>query len=131
MEVQELRIGNLVNHEQTTHVIKSIGGSRVSSVWIRGTDNDVYNSSIKHIKPIPLTEEWLVSFGFRRKEKIVNEDVYVKGSLGIFPDYNIVVYYVETCKDGSHTIPITLKYVHQLQNLFFCLCGEELTLSAK
>ena len=131
MEVQELRIGNLVNHEQTTHVIKSIGGSRVSSVWIRGTDKDVYNSSIKHIKPIPLTAEWLVRFGFERKDKIVNEDVYIKGSLGIFPDYNIVVYYVETCKDGSHTIPIVLKHVHQLQNFYFALTGEELVLTDK
>ena len=120
MKATELRLGNYVDlFGKLAYITKSDFSE---------TD---YGIAIESGKPIPITEEWLVKLGFKRKEKIVNEDVYIKGSLGIFPDYHIVVYYVDTCKDGSHTIPITLKYVHQLQNLYFALTGEELELNTE
>jgi len=132
MKATELRIENLIYN--------SIGKeSKVIAIEFEALNDSCYSvvypdggyEELSHISPIPLTDEWLIKLGFKRKEKIVNEDVYIKGPLGIFPDYHIVVYYVETCKDGSHTIPITLKYVHQLQNLYFALTGEELELNTE
>ncbi len=53
-------------------------------------------------KPIPLTEEWLVKF----EQKDL--DLFI---LEIEVNWNIKI-----------------KYVHQLQNLYFALTGEELTI---
>jgi hypothetical protein len=128
MDVEELRIGNLVNHEQTTHVIKSIGGDRVSSVWIRGTYNDIYNSSIKHIKPIEITEEWLVRFGFEKETiRVAKIKTYRLNGLSVWfnSDKIISVYIGEQRVDDGCKI----KYVHSLQNLYYALTGEELTLT--
>ena len=59
--------------------------------------------------PIPLTEEWLLKFGI-----IWDGDIKIlKGYLNNYVDGN-----GET----------RLKYVHQLQNLFHALTGEELKL---
>ena len=136
MEVQELRIGNLVNHEQTTHVIKSIGGSRVSSVWIRGTDNDVYNSSINHIKPIPLTSEWLVKLGFEKSKGNFSIDFnlgYLELEYHVIMDlweFNIVN--VGDSWDEPVSMPLkSPQFLHHLQNLYFALTGEELVLNDK
>ena len=72
-----------------------------------------------YIEPIPLTEEWLLKFGFemyefdhkanqfRFKERLI---VYIDGFL------------------YDHGTSVKLQYVHQLQNLSFALTNEELTI---
>jgi hypothetical protein len=67
-----------------------------------------------HVEPIPLTEEWLVKFGFKPLVK----DWQIKGLIIHARKRGFVV---------NNRIPI-LKTVHQLQNLYFALTGEELTL---
>lgn len=71
------------------------------------------------IKPIPLTEEWLVKFGFETDHICWFKDGITIG------DY----------KDGFFYIPAGMSFakrknpiesVHQLQNLVFALTGEEL-----
>jgi hypothetical protein len=109
-------------------VIKSIGGDRVSSVWIRGTYNDIYNSSIKHIKPIEITEEWLVRFGFEKETiRVAKIKTYRLNGLSVWfnSDKIISVYIGEQRVDDGCKI----KYVHSLQNLYYALTGEELTIT--
>lgn len=62
--------------------------------------------------PIPLTEEMLVRMGF----KSFCKDWSKKGIIIHARKRGFVV---------NKKIPI-LNYVHQLQNLYWCLCGEEL-----
>lgn len=79
-------------------------------------------SGIRDEKPIPLTEEWLVKLGFK-KDRI---------------DYwrpDEWFYAINQKSDGTFWLaedecdPVTeIKYVHQLQNLYFALTGEELTI---
>ena len=64
-------------------------------------------------EPIPLTEEWLVKFGF---EIHIVEMVFGNFYLKINGDH--FEYY---CNNR-----VELKYVHQLQNLYHALMGEEL-----
>lgn len=70
----------------------------------------------KDYKPVPLTEEWLLNFGF------------VKTSLHYFK-YNSIIITIEDngfqCLLGFQCV--NLKYVHQLQNLYFALTDQELT----
>lgn len=82
-------------------------------------------------EPIPLTEEWLIKFGF---EKTYDEFVYDKANLRIEyiiwaddePEWKLKRFYGNTF--SSHST-IKTNYVHQLQNLYFALTNEELTIT--
>lgn len=115
MKANELRIGNLV--EINAPII-----NKVIAV-------DVYHiSKIKKnkdcCKPIPLTEEWLLKFGFEKTEWDNNNSF--RKMIGN-NDYTIVFYSNGIC-EISDIITKKIDYVHQLQNLYFALTGEELTL---
>ena len=83
-------------------------------------DSEVHplTEDLEYCKPIPLTEEWLLKFWFISNPY---EDRYEKGSI-----------HIECIKTKGETylwienMP-HIKYVHQLQNLYFVLTGEELT----
>ena len=67
--------------------------------------------------PIDLNEEWLKKFGFVRTNHIKGESMYEIKHLAVY------------AYEGKYTFEPTatpLKYVHQLQNLYFALTGKEL-----
>ena len=72
----------------------------------------VFSPQLEDLKPIPLTEEWLLKFGFRESNKYL-----FKYKLGL-----------KKRGDNYFYDNISIKHVHQLQNLYFALTGEELTL---
>lgn len=117
MKANELRIGNLVYETINRSNEKVVEISSLSDghiAWRPGRNTGHH----AHIKPIPLTEEWLEKFGFDDDNKrgvfrwIVNPRI--KGYYFFLHDRHIK----------------TLEYVHQLQNLYFALIGEELTISS-
>ena len=75
-------------------------------------------------KPIPLTEEWLLKFGF---EHLGNGN-FSGGFKNMFKisshQFGIDFYY-----GGIDPYYIKPHYVHNLQNLYFALTNEELTLT--
>ena len=78
-------------------------------------------SHVDNLTPIPLTEEWLLKFGFVKNLT----GFYEKGRLTYRPDYGWQIL-SQWVKDWVGVAPIL--YVHQLQNLFYSLCGEELNI---
>jgi capsid portal protein len=75
----------------------------------------------KNAEAIPLTEEWLKRFGFKRQNNAWNGPHKNDFSLWNPPgEYGISLNDTIMC-------PV-IEYVHQLQNLYFALTGEELTL---
>ena len=74
-------------------------------------------------KPIQLTEEWLLKFGFEKEFGVFK----LKGLKCWFTKY--------TSEPNLYSVNIgniklsTLKYVHELQNLYFALTGSELTVA--
>lgn len=118
MKAQDLRIGNLVEIKDLKHAPKT---------WqVEGVGNLVQLGgqlwSIEELKPIPLTEEWLERFGFEQKDKSedwVDNVGYME--LGLNGDG-----YVMLERSYYHASQILL-YVHQLQNLYYAISGEELT----
>jgi hypothetical protein len=82
------------------------------------------------VKPIPLTEEWLLKFGF---DKTLNQYKTVtsinKGNSENIPF--IVLYLDNEFQYDDLRFRTNLKYVHQLQNLYFALTNEELKLTKK
>lgn len=106
----ELRIGNHIIDFHSEAKITSIGLEYIS------TDRGITKiQKIENIKPIPLTEEWLIKFGFKhylygyRLKSIVLEQ------------YSSIYYKIRGYAHNSN-----IGYVHQLQNLYFDLTGKEL-----
>jgi hypothetical protein len=113
MEAKELRIGNLILN----------GAGNVSTV----SSETIIDVILKHIgaEPIILTQEWLMKLGAKK-------EVLDAGSgIGFYDSYSIGDYelsHVFTNMWGIIGIECKpIKYVHQLQNLYFALTGLELT----
>ena len=68
--------------------------------------------------PIPLTEEWLLKFGFEYYDTVKPKGYWLNGVCIEKIDSMLIEF-----KNG-----IGLKHVHQLQNLYFALTNKELTL---
>lgn len=74
-------------------------------------------------KPIPLTEEWLLKFGFELKYGCFLLSTN-RGTILIEEDLAQISSVIS--HDGFMS---PCKYVHQLQNLYFALTGSELTVA--
>jgi hypothetical protein len=86
-------------------------------------------SDWEEVNPIPLTEEWLLKFGFRETNQSIEFRIQTDtGYLTIWTEPKTA--WLETFSDyeDSIKIPIVPEYVHQLQNLYFALTGKELEL---
>lgn len=112
MKATELRIGNWVT---------GISGQnfQVSNVTIGHLDPDMLDDLL--FKPIQLTEEWLLKFGFISDPY---NDTYIKGSFTLNCDKTRGK--LELWPDNVTGKIIYIKHVHQLQNIYFALTGEEL-----
>jgi hypothetical protein len=106
MDIKELRVGNLL-YNGFNELIEDKNISH-------------YNTSgflLETLKPIELTEKWLDKLGF------VNDTV-LEFYRNDKTDSTIIIDYDFICLLGySH---VKIKYVHQLQNLYFALTGQEL-----
>ena len=123
MEAKDLRIGNY---------IKSLGSERQ---FILEDFSDLFDDSdpIENYNPIPLTEEWLLRFGFKRTKhkgiyQLIGEcfDDLIEVRL-YYNDKSIEV--LDYCEHNGVHLLTELKHVHQLQNLYFALVGEELKIA--
>jgi hypothetical protein len=133
MKIIELRIGNIVgfkNRDDCYCVVtdlSSAGGIHLIRKFYDG-DEDDQPEVIDDITPIPLTEEWLLKFGFNN---INSKEYGIKcGScwMSLSNPKNMGEWQDCYCWIFDRFKFIELKYVHQLQNLYFALTGEELTI---
>ena len=129
MKANELRIGNLLTWEDEPNrllIVSEIGFNNQKNRWVRfeNGDGSIIEDEFSQLIPISLTEEWLVKFGF---EKLWYDDNGMK--LPYYRlnqnDYLFDLDY-EFCATRDDAGYIYLKSVHQLQNLYFALTGEEL-----
>ena len=119
MKANELRIGNLIIERPSEE------NSNIIPVSIHVFTYMKVNYNI--FKPIPLTEEWLIKFGFKKEGLYYKIQIYGDG----IPSYigiNVGYGYAELLRNYNHYINSKCEYVHQLQNLYFALTNEELTL---
>ena len=121
MKTTELRIGNLVLLDGEEMIITGI---TKDYVYFEGGFSMI---SFTDIKGIPLTEEWLLKFGWLWNEETKSYEKY--------PNGDARMHLAKRPVNGSYTmfnyvlkaqIAERIWYVHQLQNLFFALTGEEL-----
>jgi len=125
IQANELRIGNLIlDSKGFVLLIKSISekNKQVSGYFPKLNDfgSDYYDDC----RPIPLTEEILTKCGFR-KSKLEGYDVHFRY------DHQLLHSSVTSIYNADFSIKLDnvargVKSLHQLQNLFFALTGNEL-----
>ena len=129
MKATELRIGNSIMQDDDL-------------VFVTGWRLEFIEKNILEYKPIPLTEEWLFKLGFDKlKEYDDGENIITKYGKSIIVGDNahdekiVISFPFNHCEigdysdDSAYVLNIEIKYVHQLQNLYHALTGEELTLT--
>lgn len=89
------------------------------------------NCTDENTKPIPLTEEWLLKFGFDTHPSKHENRAFRKGKLEIVLSGNYMYPNGRTYYNSWCIIESQPKTVHQIQNLYFALTGEELTIKNK
>ena len=120
MKSNELRIGNWVFNGQNIQVTPK------QIEW--------FNEGVYDLLPIELTEEWLFRFGFYQRDIQLRSGIYVNA----FENDTLFIHVEISDKKQYHVaidsnriteyLPNTIRFVHQLQNLYFALTGEELKL---
>ena len=138
MKANELRIGNLVAYGVRPVPIKTIHTESVLKKEVHvcvelNEDFNHYCIAVSEVKPIPLTEEWLLKFGFTRHHAdYYNDVILLKDGINFdngeqYDCLKVKIYPHELGSAQSVKGDLQIKYVHQLQNLYFALTGEELT----
>lgn len=134
MTTSELRLGNYVSISTTGKIKKvvEIYHTDKISLDIRGIDHSGYYGifRIDEVEGVPITEDRLLALGFLKD--------YKKGYIGIDvhnSDFVLTAPQVMGEWQENYAFQYTagnlskfreLKYIHQLQNLYFALTGEEL-----
>ena len=120
IQSQEVRIGNLVEYDKRIFEIHSIAEVFPT---LNTEEFGIGVVDWNNIKPIVLTKEWLLKLGWEEKKGTA------KG-IGEFNWFEKGGY--STCHIGQGLIGIQdidhkpVMHVHQFQNLYFSLTGEEL-----
>lgn len=124
MDVKELRIGNYLKTDrecQDDYVeVVEIYNENYFCTCSAGL-----NYQKEHVKPIPLTEEWLVKFGFKKltmdKHFCDMEFELTHPLMRLYWDGRISMF-----QNGNTVGLNNIKHVHQLQNLYYSLTQKEL-----
>ena len=116
IKTNELRIGNLVFLNDKQKVWEIMDGFDIDEM----TENST-------VDPIPISEEWFLNFGFNR---ITTNEYWFVIPL---KDRSLNVSTVGSVEIKSWdmlciSIGCVCEYVHQLQNLYFALTGNELNI---
>jgi hypothetical protein len=131
IEANELRIGNYY-YNQHGHLNQTTTISKYKDL---GVNHDL-------IQPIPLTEEWLLKFGFEMLDHAKRYGEGFVSAHGWRAKYSIDGLRILQPSEKSNwankqnsfsiiglsDVNLWIDYVHQLQNLYFALTNEELTI---
>lgn len=140
MEANEFRLGNVIHSKGQSHNDKGEFTGWVNyeiKVDLEVLQNILEKNIDFKYSAIPLNEEWLLKFGFVNSDydetkfnpanEYADQFKYILES-GVF-HRQLVCKPIEgwIVRLGDYESQVQIKYVHELQNLFFALKGKELT----
>ena len=142
MKPEELRIGNWVmdvsNPDNPFEKQWTFTDYHHAYDALDGNVSDFYRLGFE---PIPITKEWLERFGFKEEDKSEPEHgnfwtkwiydyAYSFAYAAFRDDWGIYIEYTDSPFPPDHGkkyfIDCGYKHIHQLQNLYYALTGEEL-----
>ncbi len=128
IDARTVRIGNYV-YDKNWEAFRPLGATDIYNMAIKGND---------FCDAIDLTPEWLEKMGFVKEKShdIEERDVWsiqVANNTSLYYDPLLVgkSWYLSLEWNNNHSqneIWAAPKHVHQVQNLFYSLAGEELTI---
>lgn len=133
MKASELRLGNIIKDDRKVNPWRFVTHRIISDL--------ASNPNIELYHPINITEEWLITLGFKKHEtydfgiSLTKVPLYV-----IIDDTDVSVvlssgkyWYATRQYDGGTSDPyepvIEVETIHQLQNLYFALTAKELEIN--
>ena len=123
MKITDFRTGNFYTDGSNILIVRLIDNYPSSGDKINNTP-----LLEEYIKPIPLTDEWMFKFGFKKhKSGIGGADMWQGMNGWSLGDSGWL--FRGNSKSGLKLVGYfntTINYVHQLQNLYYALTGEEL-----
>jgi len=134
MKIQDLRLGNYIElRYENEGYCEVISIDKNGCIDVEYPDGEIiYDRECKfeNHEPIPLTEEWLLKFGF-----IKHHHDYINSMENLVLmlreiETNEWIYKLYPIELGTAQQPkaVNIKSIHQLQNLYFALTSEDLVL---
>ena len=117
MKAKKLRTGNFVMYNNIIGEVQNIctfDEPEVVELMFDEETSGVYD--IDNIKPVPITRNALNNFGW----KTLSLNSFTKNGLEFFIEQGIVD------NGDSEVNKYKIKYIHQLQNLYFALTNKEM-----
>lgn len=121
MKSNEVRVGNFI--------LFSGVQTRVIPADFATQCRGVNSSEMPNFKPIQLNEEWLLSAGFEKLTSI--EKGFKSNSYTYSKGFSFIVHLNNGLLSTNFWQGNEKKFVHELQNLFFSLTGEDLVFSTE
>lgn len=124
IQANELMIGNyLFKHGEVVKIVEiGIKHKGDTNYYLR-SENDNCGYWIDQFKPIPLTEEWLLKFGFEQKDHLFR--LHLVNSIYIEYNSESNLYYFDIY---MNTCRVELQYLHELQNIYQSITFKELNI---
>ena len=119
-----MRIGNLFERDgNILEVVRISKDGAINYEIVEKSKGQHVNGGV--VRPIPLTEEWLLRLGFEKKQKTPALTVFNKDNFQVrFDPLDKFQFYIK----GRY---LNLNHVHQLQNLYFALTNTELECTSR
>lgn len=128
MKATELRIGNYVECVDGIDQISEIRETGVKLLKFNAHEPENLIHYFDWIKPLPITQECLERFGFvydNDEDELILDD---KLGVSLMCAHDSIVYYKGNLEPLWVDVLLNIEHVHQLQNLYFALTGNELTI---
>lgn len=130
MKINELRIGNLLREKVTKTELKVIELTE-NNIVTYVIDRSLYPLySGWEMEPIQLDKKSLLKFGFKHQYENIKGvdffDYHIDDNFSLYVNLNKMNISVSK-KNIGNVFTKDIQYVHQLQNLYFALTGEELS----
>jgi hypothetical protein len=128
LSASELRLGNWIKTPNGKPMcVKNILENSVNQK-IDG-DGVIGSYQLGNFEPIPLSPDILEKCGWGKSdEHEMGMNTLTKKNDGLYFDYHFKRFRMDFGEDDRIMMP-HIKYLHQLQNLYFALTGEELTIN--
>lgn len=151
MKKEDIKIGNYLYYEHTTHIVTGIVGNKIYSWWVKdgkpvieyeqkdvsGTQvENPYIDVISQYEPIQLEDEWFIQWGFTKDGeywcKSINDYRYCFRWRDWANNWAFSIEYTDSPykedEEMKYPVSFDIQYVHQLQNLWSTLQHQELTI---
>jgi hypothetical protein len=127
LSVNELRVGNLVDWERTTHIVRGLqrpaegkNYGLIYSNWHKALEEEPYIEPDHYHQGIWLDHKWFELLGFKHNKEL---NIYVRGKIDLEQiwtgsrEWSVHVF--------ENELDMGVEYVHELQNLIFILEGKD------